>query len=290
MKLKWKEKIKMSSEIRNELCIITAPIWRHKELSIVEKCLLGRINALSQEQGYCFAGNSYLAKDLGKSIGWISDLISKLVKDGYLLRTLIRDEKGEIEKRILKINWDLFNNYYKEQERYGLENGEVSGEKRIPVVEKPEYREDIRIDNRNKINIGDLNSLPLEIEVGEIKVAKKRKSKTDRHSMTEEEEKWFDTLDEKTIEDLTKKFELNRFQLLKIAGRIKDRILAYGYEYKDFKRAFRSWLPNEKDVKYRRQEIDPNDIEGLKAVRRLQNEAFKRRNPGVVIADEEDYL
>lgn len=85
-------------------CLIPPIIWESTELSLVEKCLLGRINALQDEKGYCFASNDYLAKQLKLSSNRISHIISKLVNSGYLNRQVIYGENKQIIARYLLLN------------------------------------------------------------------------------------------------------------------------------------------------------------------------------------------
>jgi Mn-dependent DtxR family transcriptional regulator len=88
-------------ETKTSWCLIPPEIWEDKNLTLNEKCLLGRINALKTEKGYCYAGNGYLAEQLGKSTDRISKTISKLVKEGYVGREVSRDSNNQITERRL---------------------------------------------------------------------------------------------------------------------------------------------------------------------------------------------
>lgn len=92
--------------IKNNFCLIPPSVWKHPDLNLTEKCLLGRIHALSSEKGYCHAGNSYLAEELGyKTSKSLSNAISRLVAKGFLIREVSRTNGKEVEERRLKINW-----------------------------------------------------------------------------------------------------------------------------------------------------------------------------------------
>ena len=152
-------------EVKNNWCLIPNYIWKHPELSLVEKCLLGRIIALSTETRFCYAGNSYLAEELGKSAGTISNIISSLVERGFLNRDVIRNSKSEVEQRRLWIDEQKIRSIFCEIE---VSKNEVSFLEKmdtpihenvdtlsmkswIPIHEIVEDRIDIRRDIRKDI-------------------------------------------------------------------------------------------------------------------------------------------
>ena len=141
-------------EVKNNWCVIPNYIWKHPDLSLVEKCLLGRIVALSTEKGYCYAGNSYLAEELGKTTGSISNIISKLVDKGFLIRDVTRNKKKEIEQRRLKINEIGIRAVYQEEVANPVDTpihekmDTLSIKKWIGIPKKMEERIDITIDKR----------------------------------------------------------------------------------------------------------------------------------------------
>ena len=145
-------------EVKNNWCVIPNYIWKHPELSLVEKCLLGRIVALSTEKGYCYAGNSYLAEELGKTTGSISNIISKLVDKGFLIRDVTRNKKKEIEQRRLKISEIGIRAVYQEEVANPVDTpihekmDTLSIKKWIGIPKKMEERIEYRIDNRTDIN------------------------------------------------------------------------------------------------------------------------------------------
>lgn len=93
----------MNEEPKTSWCLIPPEIWEDENLNLTEKCLLGRILALQDSKGYCYASNNYLAKQLYKSADRISKVISKLVEMQYLSRSIIRDDGGKIVVRYLRV-------------------------------------------------------------------------------------------------------------------------------------------------------------------------------------------
>lgn len=64
-----------------------------KELSITEKFLMGIIEALTKKKGYCYATNKFLAEKLNVEPTYISRLISKLTKLGYLITEFAKNNE-----------------------------------------------------------------------------------------------------------------------------------------------------------------------------------------------------
>lgn len=77
-----------------------------KDINAVQKILIGLISGLSNIKGYCFATNDYFADILDLSKVRVSQLITDLEKKGYLGRVIYRNEKQEVEKRILILIMD----------------------------------------------------------------------------------------------------------------------------------------------------------------------------------------
>lgn len=91
----------ITQEPNTSWCLIPPYIWEDDKLSIQEKCLLGRVFALQDGTGKCFAGNEYLGKQLGITSNRISHLITNLINKGYLDREIIYNEKKQIIRRLL---------------------------------------------------------------------------------------------------------------------------------------------------------------------------------------------
>ncbi|MGG3734482.1 helix-turn-helix domain-containing protein [Heyndrickxia coagulans] len=89
---------------RNYYAIIPANVRYDKDLNQGAKLLYGEITALSNEKGYCWAGNSYFAELYGKNKSTIARWIQQLEDKGYITREIIY-KKGshEIESRHIKI-------------------------------------------------------------------------------------------------------------------------------------------------------------------------------------------
>jgi hypothetical protein len=86
----------------NRYVVIPARVLFDKRLSDKQKILLGVINNLSSWKGYCFASNEYLSRAIGCSIRTLQREIDMLVRAGYILREIERNEAGG-EKRLLHV-------------------------------------------------------------------------------------------------------------------------------------------------------------------------------------------
>jgi len=88
----------------NWYAVITAPILLARDISSTQKILIALISNLSNDRGYCFASNAYLAECIGISAGKVSEAISDLEKKGYLGRIVqLRPDSKEVEVRSLVI-------------------------------------------------------------------------------------------------------------------------------------------------------------------------------------------
>jgi hypothetical protein len=82
--------------------VIPAIVLDDDRLTSTEKLLYGRITALTTQQGYCYARNSYLAELTKTTETSIRRSVSKLVEYGYLEREVIVDpETKEVKARHL---------------------------------------------------------------------------------------------------------------------------------------------------------------------------------------------
>ena len=80
---------------------ICKEIWLDNKLTWMEKLFITEINSLDKEKG-CFASNNYFADFFNVSPGRCSQIISSLIKKGYMSAEYIKKGK-EIEKRVLRI-------------------------------------------------------------------------------------------------------------------------------------------------------------------------------------------
>lgn len=74
--------------------ILPANVRYDKRLSANERLLFGEIAALSNEDGYCTAKNSYFARVYDTATTTISRWINHLVKYGYLKSEIIYKENS----------------------------------------------------------------------------------------------------------------------------------------------------------------------------------------------------
>lgn len=93
----------MENHSKNWYAVITAPVLYNKNLSDKQKLLIAVISNLSNEKGYCFASNQYLADVLGCDKLTISRHLSALEKEGYLNRVIVLDENGSVKYRTLTV-------------------------------------------------------------------------------------------------------------------------------------------------------------------------------------------
>lgn len=79
---------------QNYYLIIPAPVFNDKDLSDKEKLLMGLINSLLNEDGYCFASNTYLAEKMKTTAETISRRLNKLKAKEYI--EIVYLKKGNI--------------------------------------------------------------------------------------------------------------------------------------------------------------------------------------------------
>jgi hypothetical protein len=79
------------------------------DISSTQKLLIGLISGLSNVKGYCFASNEYLGNCLNISKVSVSHAVSDLEKKGYFGRVIYRNDKQQIEQRILVLILDKKN-------------------------------------------------------------------------------------------------------------------------------------------------------------------------------------
>jgi DNA-binding Lrp family transcriptional regulator len=122
-----------------------------KDINSTQKILIGLISNLSNLRGYCFASNEYLSELLNVSKTTTSQLISDLEKKGYIGRIIYRNDKQEVEQRVLTINEDLYPPTFSDipplekEDTLPLKND-------IPPLENHKYNSKINNKVNNKIN------------------------------------------------------------------------------------------------------------------------------------------
>lgn len=80
-------------------CLIPPTIVARRDLSLMEKYLLGRIVGLIGSKGYCYASNAWLGAQLGAAKGTVANLLSKLGKRHLVRIEVIYTSRGEVEER-----------------------------------------------------------------------------------------------------------------------------------------------------------------------------------------------
>lgn len=105
-------------------CLIPPEVMARKDLSANEKLIIGRVNGLRNEEGFCFASNEWLGKQIGLSEGTVSNIISLLVKKKLLRREIIRNERNEvIQRRLYPLSIISWIGIHKRMEGRGLFRG-----------------------------------------------------------------------------------------------------------------------------------------------------------------------
>lgn len=79
--------------------IIPATVLFNEKIKANEKLLYAIITVLSNQEGYCFASNSYLGNLLNAKPHTISKWVSHLKELGFVCLDIIRNDKGEIIQR-----------------------------------------------------------------------------------------------------------------------------------------------------------------------------------------------
>lgn len=82
-------------------CWIPPEAMGDPELTMAQKVVFGRIRALAEDRGFCYAGNERLAQELGLSSRQVRRHIGSLASTGYLRRHLERDGRGVVTERQL---------------------------------------------------------------------------------------------------------------------------------------------------------------------------------------------
>lgn len=130
-------------ENMNWAAVIPARFIIAKDISSTQKLLLGLISSLSNLKGYCFASNEYLAQLLDSSKVTISHAISDLEAKGYIGRIIYRNDKQQVEQRILTIVLDKFTDIPISENDYPLPL-------KKDIHPSENYKDNIK--NNNKVN------------------------------------------------------------------------------------------------------------------------------------------
>jgi hypothetical protein len=86
---------------KNFYAVITSALLCRQDINDKEKLLIALINNLSNEKGYCWANNHYLADCLGCDERTIQRCIANLEKKKIINRVMNLDHNGNLEFRAL---------------------------------------------------------------------------------------------------------------------------------------------------------------------------------------------
>jgi len=80
-------------------CLIPPTILAREDLSSSQKLLFGRIMGLLGKNGYCYASNKWLGKQIGLSAKRVANLLTDMENKGMVRRKVIRGEDNKIVER-----------------------------------------------------------------------------------------------------------------------------------------------------------------------------------------------
>ena len=80
---------------------IPKDLWLNKDLTVMEMLFLAEIDSLEQDEQGCFASNNHFSEFFGISRSRSSQIITKLIKKGFITATYDRTETKQITKRHL---------------------------------------------------------------------------------------------------------------------------------------------------------------------------------------------
>lgn len=80
-------------------CMIPPWVVGDPELKLADKVVCGRVWALANSQGYCYASNRWLGEQLDLAPGTVSNCLSNLAARGFIRVEIKRNLKNEITSR-----------------------------------------------------------------------------------------------------------------------------------------------------------------------------------------------
>jgi SOS-response transcriptional repressor LexA len=150
-------------ENHNWAAVIPCKYLLAKDITSTQKLIIGLISSLSNLKGYCYAGNEYFAECLTISKIRVSQSITDLEHKGYITRIIKRNERNEIEQRIIKLVIDNDNTLLSKIIIPPIENDNTLPLKIIiPPIEN--FKENKKFNNNinnknNKVNIPTLEEV-----------------------------------------------------------------------------------------------------------------------------------
>ena len=104
---------------KNYYAVIPSALLCRKDINDKGKLLIAIINNLSNEKGYCWANNHYLAESLGCDERTIQRTIAALEKQKIITRVMKLDSSGNLEFRALTVI-DHMTNFVPPNDKNGL--------------------------------------------------------------------------------------------------------------------------------------------------------------------------
>jgi hypothetical protein len=104
---------------KNYYAVIPSALLCRKDINDKGKLLIALINNLSNEKGYCWANNHYLADSLGCDERTIQRTIAALEKQKIVSRVMKLDSSGNLEFRALTVI-DPMTNFVPPNDKNGL--------------------------------------------------------------------------------------------------------------------------------------------------------------------------
>lgn len=87
--------------------IIPYEVYTDRRLRHFDKLLFGKIFSLSKQEGYCWASNLYLSKELNVTSSYVSHSIKKLTECEYIYLVIDHYSKNYARRKIYLNNINI---------------------------------------------------------------------------------------------------------------------------------------------------------------------------------------
>lgn len=121
--------------------VLPAEVRYDKNLSLLEKMLFAEITALSNKEGFCWAGNRYFADLYDRNEKYISGVLANLAKKGYI-RIDIDKAAGNVRKIYIGIQEKLTTYSEKPEEGYSEKPEHNTTSLNTKSITKTKYTDD----------------------------------------------------------------------------------------------------------------------------------------------------
>ena len=84
-------------------CIIPPWVMARSDISMTQKVLYGRILGLSEQRGYCWASNAWLASQIGVAPQTVANNLSDMAAKGLVRVELIKQGQATTRRRLFPV-------------------------------------------------------------------------------------------------------------------------------------------------------------------------------------------